>query len=137
MSSHEPKPCPFCGRNPSVYYDKNTCTGDLHGFYATLQCTCLDDAPSVVGGGKTKTEAFNDAAQQWNTRPIEDRLNAIIAAQAQYIDRLESSFAVAEQYIPKDSSFWEPRIGTAKLIESRINESRAALDALRAEVSHG
>jgi len=70
----ELKPCPFCGEMPKV----NTWT--MHGITES-RCFCDNEKCPVY---LSKTIAIDD----WNTRPIEDALNARIAELEAEIDQL-------------------------------------------------
>lgn len=76
----KPKPCPFCGGLAEIEYD---------GIYRWARCT------------KCKAETYNDytdkeVAKKWNSRPIEDHLQARIEELEEILDdKEEQAIAIA------------------------------------------
>lgn len=103
MNSHKPKPCHHCGKMPGINSE------------GTVWCS----TESVVDCPFSQVACHIDV---WNTRPIEDRLNAIIAAQ----DRLTKAL---------DDWLWDLSIPESNT-PYEVTDARAALDALRGEGNH-
>ena len=84
------QPCPFCGGEAQV----NTWT--MHGITES-RCFCSNsDCPNSV-----RTVSL----EQWNTRPIEDALNARIAELEGKIDQL-----TAHSDIERQDDKWIPEV---------------------------
>ena len=85
------KPCPFCGRMPTVEHDLHICDGEE---YATVRCHCGVWLQGF-GYGKTEEESINDAIRKWNTRAYQDE-PALLTKVKSLIDHLEREADSAE-----------------------------------------
>ncbi len=62
---HELKPCPFCGAAVEMQTIGPEPENRLFDAAYWVQCSCLDKLPC---------DTAEEAAETWNTRPIEDAL---------------------------------------------------------------
>ena len=112
--SEELKPCPFCGGMPKV----NDWT--LKGI-TDKRCFCDNEKWPVY---LSKTIAIDG----WNTRPIEDALNARIAELEELIEKLvDEGCVIAERFSVKggseaDLEDWENVIDEYKAVMPEVQE---------------
>jgi hypothetical protein len=73
----EIKDCPFCGDTPNIE-DPNTFRVTQGGKWGAL--TCCSEGPEVRTSYAPLTEWRKDAIKEWNSRPIEDAKDKLIAS---------------------------------------------------------
>lgn len=69
------KPCPFCGSDAELVYKQ--CDPAIKGFSvfgACTECRCESDSIWVAEEPEPDFACWQDAAEIWNDRPIEDGL---------------------------------------------------------------
>lgn len=98
----ELKPCPFCGKPGTVF----------GGWFGCSNRDCLVEAGRYGDGG-------HEAIPAWNTRPIEDALNAELAQQNE-LRRMEA----------------EALAGVNKEVERRLRARIAALETALRGATH-
>lgn len=82
----ELKPCPFCGSTNIKLHDEIS--------HAVWCQECFSEVESID---------IESAIELWNTRPIEDALQARIAELEAYIDELENPQSIQDACICEDN----------------------------------
>ena len=99
--NEELRPCPFCGEMPMGEDDRYMCS--------TLGCVMQEDTIS---------------AKEWNTRPIEDALNARIAELRDVIGDYRNDVSrVLDEKCPSD----ERHCGCVPILRDQLNKYQKAL----------
>ncbi len=116
----ELKPCPFCGGEASIEND---------GLYRWVEClnSKCEASARVFMFINDVGNADYIVAQNWNTRPIEDALNARIAELEAENDRLQDGWFRDETICPDGSL--RPKVSD---LLNRIAELEAEIDQLTA-----
>ena len=99
------KPCPFCGSEAEECFDDE---GNVQCSNCDCQMGMATVCPSV-----------------WNTRPLEDKLEAKIAELEATIERMEDAWLIDETIAPDGSL----RPSISKLLE-RLDEAEATIEKL-------
>ena len=73
MTENGLKPCPFCGKQPEI---KIGYIHDSEWFW--VQCVASEDEEGCANVMSEMGDDYTVAVLDWNTRPIEDALNARI-----------------------------------------------------------
>ena len=69
--SEELKACPFCGKQPEVKSGH-----DPENEWFWVQCVASEDEEGCDNVMSEMQDDYNEAVKDWNTRPIEDALQA-------------------------------------------------------------
>ena len=115
--SEELRPCPFCGETVSLDYTEFP---NKKHWYIT--CDCCGMMYQAVGCQRKDTKT------DWNTRPIEDALNARIAELEEENDRLQDGWFRDETICPDGSL--RPKVSD---LLNRIAKLEAYVEELEAE----
>ncbi len=83
------KPCPFCGGEA---HKKNSWSSGYKyiavGCGSDEPCPAKNDEQDEQGGFSCDFSTEEEAINNWNTRPLEDKLNARVSELKVFIDRL-------------------------------------------------
>lgn len=89
--SEKLKPCPFCGAEACIKHSWVPKSRHIAiGCSDDRGCPASNDEQDEQGGFSCEFDNFEDAARNWNTRPLEDALQARAEAAEKRVAELEA-----------------------------------------------